>query len=141
MAWDVLSDEEKREILALFPDGQHLLNPGTKDARPDMDALRSDDTWRHDIARYVEYIQEGKCDPQWLAEAFEAREHRKRGEYDDYLAHKLEEDWGEVERVKTEARIEEGGEEMEMKRNEGDDELCIVVRVEPVGGDMGMAGV
>ena len=76
-----------------------------------METLRNDDTWRHDIARYVEYIQEGKCDPQWLAEAFEAHGRRKMGVYDDYLAHKFEEDWGELERAKREKADQLGRED------------------------------
>ncbi|ROT39117.1 hypothetical protein SODALDRAFT_152445 [Sodiomyces alkalinus F11] len=93
-AWDILTPQEKTEILALFPSGTPIINAGTPDARPDMALLASDDNFRHDCARYAENLAEGKHDPQWLAEAWAASEQRRVGEFEKYLEEKFEEEWG-----------------------------------------------
>jgi hypothetical protein len=61
--------------------------------RPNLDYLRSDDSFRFDCARYSENIEEGRHDPDWLAESWIAHERRKRGDFREYLAGKLEQDW------------------------------------------------
>ncbi|KAL2760840.1 hypothetical protein ACRALDRAFT_1066727 [Sodiomyces alcalophilus JCM 7366] len=94
LAWDILTPEEKTEVLSLFPPDAPILNAGTPDARPDMALLASDDNFRHDCARYAENLAEGKHDPQWLAEAWAASEQRRAGEFDKYLEEKFEEEWG-----------------------------------------------
>ena len=94
MAWDVLSTEEKKEILALFPDAEHILNPGTDEARPNIVSLMNDDNFRHDCARYTENIDGGRHDREWLEQAWAAHERRKAGDFDSYLANKFEDDWG-----------------------------------------------
>ncbi|KAI5461517.1 ASX homology domain-containing protein, partial [Mariannaea sp. PMI_226] len=93
MAWDVLSREEQAEILALFPDNQHILSANTQDARPDFASLRNDDGFRYDCAAYTEGLAQGKHDPEWLASAWGAHERRKIGEFDEYLETKFKEEW------------------------------------------------
>lgn len=93
MAWNVLSVDEKREILALFPTDEHILNPKTEAAEPNIASLMNDDNFRHDCARYVENIESGKHDPEWLEQAWAAHERRRAGDFDDYLAQKFEDDW------------------------------------------------
>lgn len=93
-AWAVLDTEEKKEILANFPDDQHILNAGTEDARPNIQSLRNDDNFRHDVARFRDAISNGQLDPQWLQEAWVARERRETGEFDEYMIKRFESDWG-----------------------------------------------
>ncbi|KFA46478.1 hypothetical protein S40293_04298 [Stachybotrys chartarum IBT 40293] len=96
-AWDSLDTHERAEVLALFPDRQHIAGGGSgggSDARPDLQGLLSDDSFRHDCASYTDNIAQGRHDPQWLAEAWAAHERRRIGEFDDYLVRRFEEDWG-----------------------------------------------
>ncbi|KAK0720660.1 Asx homology domain-containing protein [Lasiosphaeris hirsuta] len=92
-AWDVLTPAEKQAVLAKFPDPGHILHAGTEDARPSIQSLRNDDNFRHDCARYVENIELGRHDPEWLNQAWVAHEMHRRGEFDEYLQRKFEYDW------------------------------------------------
>ncbi|KAK3378148.1 Asx homology domain-containing protein [Podospora didyma] len=92
-AWDVLDADEKRAILAKFPDDTHILDPGTEHARPNLESLRNDDNFRNDCARYCENLEKGRHDEEWLHQAWVAHEKHKRGDFDDYLRQKFEEDW------------------------------------------------
>lgn len=69
----------------------------------DLDYLRSDDSFRHDCARYTESVENEQFDVDWLREAWIAHEKRKRGDFREYLVEKMERDW--------EVRIPRGGEE------------------------------
>lgn len=80
-------------MLAKFPDEDHILSPGTDDARPDIQSLRNNDNFRHDCARYSENISEGRHDEEWLQQAWVAHEKHRRGDFDDYLEQKFVEDW------------------------------------------------
>ncbi|KAK1966398.1 hypothetical protein LY78DRAFT_657343 [Colletotrichum sublineola] len=131
-AWDILSKEERAEIIALFPAGTRILDPDTDNARPDLDALRNDNNFRHDCATYTDNIAMGKHDPEWLEQAFAARERRRAGDFDSYLKQKFEDEWScvlpegfrlsrdgdvpakEVTAVE-EQRKAEGGDQMEVK--------------------------
>jgi hypothetical protein len=94
MAWSCLDQADKAEILALFPDRDHILDAGTADARPDLASLMNDDSFRYDCAAYTENIAQGRHDPEWLASAWSAHERRKAGDFDEFLVERLEEDWG-----------------------------------------------
>ena len=94
MAWDVLDEKERAQILALFPNREHVIETESDGLRPDFQALLNDDSFRHDCATYTENVAEGRHDPEWLAQAWSAHERRKAGEFDDYLVKKFEEDWG-----------------------------------------------
>ncbi|KAF5677756.1 hypothetical protein FHETE_1519 [Fusarium heterosporum] len=96
LTWDVLEKEEKAEILALFPDSQHILGAGTEDACPDFASLMNDDTFRYDCAAYTENISQGRHDPEWLEQAWAAHERRKMGDFDEYLDNRFKDEW-EVE--------------------------------------------
>ncbi|KAK4127674.1 hypothetical protein N657DRAFT_536414, partial [Parathielavia appendiculata] len=95
-AWDILTPEEKRDVLAKFPDETHILDAGTANARPDTVSLRNDDNFRHDCARYCENIELGRHDEEWLRQAWTAHEKQKRGGFDEFLREQFEEEW-EVE--------------------------------------------
>lgn len=94
MAWDVLSPVDHQAILAKFPNNSHITDAGTETARPNVSSLRNDDTFRYDCARYCENIQLGRHDEEWLRQAWEAHEKQKRGDYDEFLREKFEEQWG-----------------------------------------------
>ncbi|EFX04736.1 proline-rich early nodulin-like protein [Grosmannia clavigera kw1407] len=92
-AWEVLSKEEQAEVLSLFPSNQHIIDPDSDQARPDIASLRNDDNFRHDCARYQTDLQGGFHDKAWLAEAFEAYEMRKNGHFENYIIDTFESDW------------------------------------------------
>ncbi|KAG6356719.1 hypothetical protein INS49_014593 [Diaporthe citri] len=92
-AWDVLGDEDKKELLALFPDTRHILNANTPDARPNIMSLQNDDNFRHDTEEYVSNLKAGMHDPAWLQDAWAAHEARASGQFDEYYIRKLEVDW------------------------------------------------
>ncbi|KAM0324125.1 hypothetical protein ACHAQA_008317 [Verticillium albo-atrum] len=93
-AWDILTEAERTEIIALLPAGTPIINAGAPDARPDMMTLASDDTFRHDCAMYAENLGDGKHDPEWLEEAWTAHDERAAGEFEEYIEHHFEEEWG-----------------------------------------------
>ncbi|KAI9149446.1 hypothetical protein HJFPF1_11499 [Paramyrothecium foliicola] len=93
MAWDILDAHEKAEILALFPDREHIIKTEAEGSRPNFQTLLNDDSFRHDCATYTENVAEGRHDPEWLAEAWAAHGRRKAGDFDEYLTAKFEEDW------------------------------------------------
>ncbi|KAH6955221.1 hypothetical protein HG530_009106 [Fusarium avenaceum] len=137
-AWDILEKEEKAEILALFPDSQHILSAGTEDARPDFASLMNDDTFRYDCAAYTENIVQGRHDPEWLEQAWAAHERRKMGDFDEYLDDKFKDEW-EVElppELKThrkptiskeESDVKMGGVEPVPNANDSTADICIEV--------------
>ncbi|KAJ0117055.1 proline-rich early nodulin-like protein [Diaporthe amygdali] len=92
-AWDVLDDEDKKEVLALFPDTRHILNANTPDARPNIMSLQNDNNFRHDTEEYVSNLKAGMHDPVWLRDAWAAHEARAAGQFDEYCIRRLEVDW------------------------------------------------
>ncbi|KAF4988571.1 hypothetical protein FGRMN_9691 [Fusarium graminum] len=117
LTWDILQKEEKAEILALFPDSQHILGAGTEDACPDFASLMNDDTFRYDCAAYTENISQGRHDPEWLEQAWAAHERRKMGDFDEYLDNRFKDEW-EVElppELKTTRKLVMAKEESDVK--------------------------
>ncbi|KAK7750599.1 hypothetical protein SLS62_007446 [Diatrype stigma] len=104
-AWDLLSPEERKRVLAKFPDQREILDAGTEEARPNVAALRNNNNFRHDIARYQDNLGKGKHDPEWIRQAQDAHRKRESGMYTEYLASRFEEDWG----MQMPGLAEEGG--------------------------------
>lgn len=123
-AWDVLTPAEKQAVLAKFPDPNHILDAGTEGAQPNLQSLRNDDNFRHDCARYVENIELGRHDPEWLNQAWVAHEMHRRGEFDEYLQRKFEYDW-DVELPEEHRQLQQ------QQRRESEEEGAAVV---PGGG-------
>ncbi|KAI1342095.1 Asx homology domain-containing protein [Xylariaceae sp. FL0016] len=94
MAWDVLTTEEKQKVLSKFPDDKEILDAGTENAHPDIAALRNNNNFRHDIARYQENLRNGRHDADWITQAQAAHSRRATGFYDKFLAEKFESEWG-----------------------------------------------
>ena len=93
MSWEALSVDEKKEVIACFPDGEHILDRGGEDARLNLGTLMNDDNFRKDCTNYTENIAQGRHDPEWLACAWAAHERRKAGDFDQYLVDEFETDW------------------------------------------------
>ncbi|RYP69363.1 hypothetical protein DL771_006173 [Monosporascus sp. 5C6A] len=93
-AWDLLGPQERKQVLAKFPDQQEILDAGTAEARPDVASLRNNNNFRHDAARYQDNLRKGKHDPEWIRQAQAAHSKREMGGYDEYLATRFEEEWG-----------------------------------------------
>lgn len=134
-AWGVLSAGDRAELAAMLaldrpasvtssspPSPAEAGNSGSQsevvaEARPDLDYLRSDDSFRFDCARYSENVGDGRHDEGWLAESWVAHERRKRGDFREYLAAKLERDW-DVKLPQSKEVGEEGGDEDEQEKEE-----------------------
>ncbi|KAI1466351.1 Asx homology domain-containing protein [Daldinia caldariorum] len=113
-AWDLLSAEEKQQVLAKFPDSKEILDAGTENARPDIAALRNNNNFRHDIARYQDDLSKGWHDPEWIRQAQAAHRKRDVSFYDEYLSARFEEDWGiEVPKEEEEEKDPQDAEEEE----------------------------
>ncbi|KAF3771038.1 hypothetical protein M406DRAFT_224165, partial [Cryphonectria parasitica EP155] len=93
-AWDCLTGEDKKEILALFPDETHILHAGTPDARPNFESLRNDNSFRHDAEEYTSNLAKGMHDPTWLKDAWTAHHRRAAGDFDTFYIRKVEIEWG-----------------------------------------------
>lgn len=92
-AWDCLTAEDQKEIIALFPDHTHILDAGTPNARPNLESLRNDDNFRHDAEQYVTNLAKGMHDPTWLKDAWTAHHRRAAGDFDAFYIRKVEVDW------------------------------------------------
>ncbi|KAI1262563.1 Asx homology domain-containing protein [Xylariaceae sp. FL1019] len=93
MAWQILSDEEKQKVLSQFPDDTEIEDAGTSNARPNIMALRNNNNFRHDVARYQEGLKDGQHDMEWIQQAQAAHSKRGMGFYDDFLASDFKEKW------------------------------------------------
>lgn len=80
-------------MLAQFPDETHILDAGTPNARPNLESLRNDDSFRHDAEEYTSNLCKGMHDPIWLRDAWSAHGRRAAGEFDAYYVRKLEIEW------------------------------------------------
>ena len=60
---------------------------------PDIEALRNNDNFRSACARYQEELGAGHFDEEWLGQAFEAAERRRRGDFAAYELQKLQKEW------------------------------------------------
>ncbi|ROW08993.1 hypothetical protein VMCG_02994 [Cytospora schulzeri] len=92
-AWDLLAEEDKKEVLALFPDNKHILDFDTSNARPDVMSLQNDDNFRHDTEDYVSNLSRDMHDPTWLQDAWAAHGSRAAGNFDHFYVRRLEADW------------------------------------------------
>ncbi|KAI3334966.1 Asx homology domain-containing protein [Ustulina deusta] len=93
MAWDVLTREEKEQILSKFPDDTKILDPDTPNAHPDIAALLNNNNFRNDVTRYQEGLGKGFHDPEWIQQAQAAHRSREAGVYDDFMAADFKEKW------------------------------------------------
>lgn len=95
-AWDLLNPEERKQVLAKFPDQREILrdSSGSEEARPNVASLKNNNNFRHDITRYQDNLAKGKHDPEWIRQAQDAHRKRELGMYEEYLAARFEEDWG-----------------------------------------------
>lgn len=71
-----------------------MLDKDAQSARPNIAALRNNDNFRHDTARYQDGLSRGWHDPEWVEQAHTAHAQRRAGVYDEYLAARFQEDWG-----------------------------------------------
>jgi len=93
-AWSVLTEDEQKGILALFPDESCILDAGSADARPNLYLLGNNVNFRSDCIRYTENISYGRHEDEWLHQAWVAHEKHRHGHFDQYLAEEFEDEWG-----------------------------------------------
>lgn len=91
--WTSLSQKQRNDILALWPDPP--VRSGPDMLRPDLDKLRSNDDFRNDVTRYQDELRGGQHETQWIAQAIGANQERAAGVYDPYLAAAFASAWGE----------------------------------------------
>lgn len=77
-----------------MPSDVHILNANTPDARPNINSLLNNNTFRHDAEDYVSDMGKGMHDPAWLKDAWAAHERRAAGDFDEFYLRKIEVDWG-----------------------------------------------
>jgi hypothetical protein len=104
-AWDILEEDEKREILALLPADTHPaseLPPDSPSAKiPPLPEsfVRYSNNWRDGIRQFQLDLQNGHFDPEWLREAENARRKREKGDFDSFKEREFEKFWGQKQRT------------------------------------------
>ncbi|PHH55957.1 hypothetical protein CFIMG_008300RA00001 [Ceratocystis fimbriata CBS 114723] len=104
-SWDCLPQDKKDKITSLFPGGDKYLSiqpDGSR--RPNVVALRSNNSFRYDVTRYQENIHLGRHNQLWLEDAWAAHHRRIQGFYDDALEDKVNSDWGVDVNVNTQTK-------------------------------------
>ncbi|KAJ5368195.1 uncharacterized protein N7496_007955 [Penicillium cataractarum] len=103
--WDILEEDEKREILALLPADTH---PASELPPDDIDAkipplpdsfVRYSNNWRDGIRQFQIDLQNGRFDPEWLRQAETARRKREKGDFDSFKEREFEKFWGQKQRT------------------------------------------
>ena len=89
--WQLLSLEERRAIVVLWPDPTEV---DAEQAMPRFDDLRSNDHFRASISAYQRHLKNGQHEPEWITQAQDAHARRAQGFYDDMLAAEFKESWG-----------------------------------------------
>jgi hypothetical protein len=104
-AWDILEEDEKREILALLPADTHPASelppddPDTKIPPLPESFVRYSNNWRDSIRQFQLDLQNGRFDPEWLRQAEEARRKRENGDFDSFKEREFEKFWGQKQRT------------------------------------------
>ncbi|KAL2007345.1 hypothetical protein VTN00DRAFT_8783 [Thermoascus crustaceus] len=104
-AWEVLNEEEKKEILRLLPDNVHP-NPDPDPEDPNAKIpplpqtfLRYSNNWRDAVRQFQVDLQAGRYDPEWQRQAAEAMEERAEGKFDKFKEEEFEEFWGQKQKL------------------------------------------
>ncbi|KAJ5166424.1 uncharacterized protein N7482_005205 [Penicillium canariense] len=104
-AWNILEEDEKREILALLPADTHSeseLPPDDPNAKipplPDS-FVRYSNNWRDGIRQFQLDLQNGRYDPEWLRQAENARRQRENGDFDSFKEREFEQFWGQKQKT------------------------------------------
>ncbi|KAJ5612704.1 hypothetical protein N7510_005898 [Penicillium lagena] len=106
-AWNCLEEDEKREILALLPDGIHP-NPEPEATPEDPDPkiaplpqsfIRYSNNWRDGIRQFQLDLQNGRYGGAWLRQAEKARQQRTEGDFDAFKEREFEQFWGQKQKV------------------------------------------
>ncbi|KAI0157736.1 Asx homology domain-containing protein [Xylariaceae sp. FL1272] len=135
MTWEILSDQEKQKVLSQFPDDTEIEDAGTPDARPNIMALRNNNNFRHDVARYQEGLKDGQHDVEWIQQAQAAHSKRELGYYDDFLASDFQEKWDIPHPDQEKAEMAENGDdtvEVPEPRPNGDPNYPTQTEVDPL---------
>jgi hypothetical protein len=91
-AFDCLKPDQKVALIALLPPWHTVVDPsGTR--RPSPDFLLSNPDWAQSIAAFQKDLEDGRCNPKWMADAIEAHEEHCSGFYDEFKLDKFEKDW------------------------------------------------
>ncbi|KAK8035331.1 hypothetical protein PG993_010326 [Apiospora rasikravindrae] len=92
--WSLLSDEDRSEILKLWPDQKAVINAGTPKAVLDFDCIKVNRDLRVNCRQYSEDHAAGRHEPEWLASAERAHVNRGEGLYDEMRADHVERQFG-----------------------------------------------
>ncbi|GLI80944.1 hypothetical protein PoHVEF18_009311 [Penicillium ochrochloron] len=104
-AWDILEEDEKREILALLPADTHPASelpsddPNTKIPPLPESFVRYSNNWRDGIRQFQLDLENGRFDPEWLRQAEQARRKRENGDFDSFKEREFEKFWGQKQRT------------------------------------------
>ncbi|XHF96794.1 hypothetical protein AWENTII_000412 [Aspergillus wentii] len=106
-SWNLLDEEEKKEIVSLLPDNiKAQLEPSPDDPDAKMPPipesfLRYSNPWRDSIRQFQLDLQNGRYDPKWLQQADEAMRERSAGKFDNFKEIEFEEFWGQKQKMDT----------------------------------------
>ncbi|KAK7967794.1 uncharacterized protein PG986_002071 [Apiospora aurea] len=92
--WSLLSDEDRSQILKLWPDQKAVINAGTPNAVLDFDCIKVNRDLRVNCRQYSEDHAAGRHDPDWLASAERAHVNRAEGLYDEMREDYVERQFG-----------------------------------------------
>ncbi|KAH8652442.1 hypothetical protein BX600DRAFT_516476 [Xylariales sp. PMI_506] len=93
--WDLITPQQKAEVLALWPDQSEILHAGTERATLDFELLKNNNHLRADAAQYQEDLRAGRHNGQWIAEAMGAHHEREDGDaITAYHVATFSENWG-----------------------------------------------
>ncbi|KAJ5669331.1 hypothetical protein N7462_010401 [Penicillium macrosclerotiorum] len=104
-SWNILEEEEKREILALLPADIHpdaeLLSDAPDANIPPLPEsfVRYSNNWRDGIRQFQLDLQHGHYDPEWLRQAEMARRARENGDFDNFKEREFEQFWGQKQKT------------------------------------------
>ncbi|KAJ5313651.1 FAD dependent oxidoreductase [Penicillium atrosanguineum] len=114
-AWNLLDEDEKREILALLPADIHpdadlsLTDSEYRIPPLPQQFIRYSTNWREGLRVFQLDLENGRYDPQWLRQAENARRERENGDFDKFKEREFEEFWGQKQRMDMTAAAGEHG--------------------------------
>ena len=104
-AWNLLEEEEKRQILSLLPSDIHPASELPSDDSnskipplPDS-FIRYSNNWRDGIRQFQVDLENGRFDPEWLRQAENARRKRENGDFDSFKEREFERFWGQKQKT------------------------------------------
>ena len=99
ISWDIYSLEDQRLIINTLPPTRRLflINPETQKFTCPLDAafIATDPHIKRGVTRFKEDLENGCYTATWQRQARQAMREREEGRFDEYLAHHIEDNFGD----------------------------------------------